>query len=288
MIKEMISEEHEAIIAEAAAFLNHPHLRQSILSHLGQPFEAIHSKLPELLKKGLGASTEKSLGSALRTLIASLQNEGPSGEDLRVAAAQPYAKLSKLLHTSASALTGALGGFIGPWSLPFELPLFTSIMLRGIASVALDWGHTTQEARVQLECMFVFTLGSRLHGEGEEALGIYLGTRAKFAELLEQAADFMAATPAAELLTLLEERKASPVQDYLVQVAGALEVSMTEKLLIESMPFFGAVGGATINALFSDYFQAAARHHFALLHLEQRYGAAAVYAQFRKASGFLS
>jgi hypothetical protein len=47
-----------------------------------------------------------------------------------------------------------------------------------------------------------------------------------------------------------------------------------------AIPIVGAAGGATINYLFIDHFQAMSRGHFAIRRLERRYGEEAVKAAY--------
>ena len=51
---------------------------------------------------------------------------------------------------------------------------------------------------------------------------------------------------------------------------------VAEKIAAQAIPVIGAAGGAIVNTLFIDHFQAMARGHFIVLRLEKRYGLEAV------------
>jgi hypothetical protein len=68
--------------------------------------------------------------------------------------------------------------------------------------------------------------------------------------------------------------------NLLSKIAGIFEVTVTEKLLAESIPIVGAIGGAGINAIFCNYFAEAARFHFGILRLEVQYGREEIQSAF--------
>jgi hypothetical protein len=53
------------------------------------------------------------------------------------------------------------------------------------------------------------------------------------------------------------------------------------------IPILGAVGGASINLLFINHFQAAARGHFTVRRLERKYGEELVKREYEKVLGEL-
>jgi len=64
--------------------------------------------------------------------------------------------------------------------------------------------------------------------------------------------------------------------EFVSRLAARFGVSVSEKVAVEAVPILGAVGGATINVLFTDHFQRMARGHFTVRRLERTYGAAVV------------
>ena len=68
------------------------------------------------------------------------------------------------------------------------------------------------------------------------------------------------------------------------KISRRFEVSVSDKLVAQAIPLVGALGGATVNVLFAEHFNAVARYHFGLRHLERRWGAEAVHTIYREAA----
>ncbi len=60
--------------------------------------------------------------------------------------------------------------------------------------------------------------------------------------------------------------------EIIEKVAARFGVVITNKFAAQVVPVIGAVTGATINALFTDFYQDMARGHFIIKRLEQKYG----------------
>jgi len=65
-------------------------------------------------------------------------------------------------------------------------------------------------------------------------------------------------------------------------VAARFQTVASEKILAQSVPIVGALGGAMINTIFIDHFQEIARGHFTVRRLERTYGPAAVQQRYAK------
>ena len=61
-----------------------------------------------------------------------------------------------------------------------------------------------------------------------------------------------------------------------LQVAEQSEEAAIEEAMAGAIPVVGALGGAALNAAFTDYFSRAARYHFGLRALENKHGRSAV------------
>jgi hypothetical protein len=59
-------------------------------------------------------------------------------------------------------------------------------------------------------------------------------------------------------------------------VAARFSVVVSEKAAVQAVPLVGALGGATINALFIAHYQDMARGHFTVRRLEREHGTDAV------------
>src|SRR5207248_2064595 len=64
------------------------------------------------------------------------------------------------LHLAAVAASGAVGGAFGLATLPLELPLSTTLILRSVADIARGEGEDLEDPEGLLSCLEVFALGS--------------------------------------------------------------------------------------------------------------------------------
>ena len=66
------------------------------------------------------------------------------------------------------------------------------------------------------------------------------------------------------------------------KVAARFGVVITEKFAAQAVPIIGAVTGATLNTMFTDYYQDMARGHFIVRRLERKYGEDVVQACYQR------
>jgi hypothetical protein len=123
-----------------------------------------------------------------------------------------------------------------------------------------------------LQCLYVFTLGSKQSDKDNALESAYLVSRAAFANMIRESAKYIAQYGSREILQAIEKETALISIRFIAKVATFFELNVTEKLIAEAIPLVGALGGAAINAAFCDYFVDASRYHFGLLNLEKRYG----------------
>ena len=94
-------------------------------------------------------------------------------------------------HQRLAMVSGAVGGALGLASLPVELPISTTIMLRAIADIARAEGEDLSDPAAAMACLEVFALGG--HGEDEKVMeGGYLALRGLFAKSVSDAAAYVA------------------------------------------------------------------------------------------------
>ncbi|HET9241204.1 MAG TPA: EcsC family protein [Oligoflexus sp.] len=275
-----LNPEHIAFIHEAAKFLDNPGFTIRAMNVLGQPLDALQKKLPENVRDKISEVVQKSLQTALIAAIKTVQTK--TGKAIHWQGTLDNSRKSGRLHTATVAVTGAVGGLFGVLALPVELPISTTMILRGISDVAAHWGMDLEDPNIQLQCLYVFTLGSMQSTEDDTADSNYLASRLAFEQMIRTASAYMAKKSAKEILRAFDTGAAPALVKLITRIARSFELALTEKLVAESVPLIGAIGGATINALFCDYFVAAARYHFGLLHLEQKHGKGAVQAEFAK------
>ncbi|MNV96934.1 EcsC protein family protein [compost metagenome] len=68
------------------------------------------------------------------------------------------------------------------------------------------------------------------------------------------------------------------------KIAARFGVVITEKAAAQAVPIIGAVAGATLNTMFTDYYQDMARGHFIVKRLEKKYGFELVKAEYTRIS----
>lgn len=265
-----ISQHEIDFIVEANKFLENPGILAKITNFVGKPLEYAHDRLPEGTQKLITSAVNKSLKSALAVAIRSVSTEKADQKELKEANSRSIT--TKWIHTASVTATGAIGGFFGPISLPVELPLSTGLILRGISSVADEWGHDLQDPSIQMQCLYIFTLGSKKSDSDNALESAYFASRTLFHNLIRESAKFVGQYGAKEVLQAIEKETAPTLIRFIAQVATFFELAVTEKLIAEAIPIVGALGGATINAAFCEYFVDVSRYHFGLVHLENKYG----------------
>ncbi|RZA08952.1 MAG: EcsC family protein [Proteobacteria bacterium] len=272
-------------IEGAAAFLEKPSFVMRTSNLLGKPIEMALERLPEKAQSTIQLATRSALEKALGIAISSLERSAPS----TFANALVRTRLLKWGHTGATTLTGAIGGFFGLAALPVELPITTAVILRSIASIADEYGIDLSDPRMQMECLYIFSLGSPKSSADDGTESAYLASRAAFAKLISDAAAYLATHAAAGAGGRALEAGSSPaILRLLTRIAAQFEIVVSEKALAEALPVVGALGGGAINALFTDYFGEAARCHFGLLALEKSHGGAAIHREYKKAKAQLA
>jgi hypothetical protein len=250
----------EIFIQEAAQFLENPGLLIRLANKAGVPLESLIRRLPEKYSKVVSDSTNKALQKGLQLMLKTV----PHKTESPFFAANKASQLSGLKHSLMAAGTGAVGGFVGIASLPIELPISTGIILRSILDAAKEFHMDVRDPEVQMECLYVLTLGSTKTIQDDQLDSAYLTSRIGFAQLIRQAAQ--GTGPAASRL--------------ITAVARRFEVVVSEKVLAEALPLIGAIGGAAINLAFTNYFSEAARFHFGLRSLEKKYGQGIIQEMF--------
>jgi len=244
-------------LKQARDLLESPGLIARLSNTLATPIDRGMDMLPAGAKDRILAIAEKSLRSALKTALWTLNDKGGEPGNATSGGA------SNLSHKAGSAVSGALGGAFGLPALALELPISTSIMLRSIADIARSEGENLGDPEAQLACLEVFALGGASSADDAAETG-YFGIRSALAKTVSEAARY-----AASAATV---RDSAPAFVRLVsQIAARFSIPISEKAAAQSVPVIGAAGGALINVLFMDHFQNAARGHFIIRRLEREY-----------------
>jgi hypothetical protein len=70
----------------------------------------------------------------------------------------------------------------------------------------------------------------------------------------------------------LAQEGAPVIVRFITQIASRFGITVSEKIVAQAIPLIGAVGGALLNTMFIEHFQAVARGHFIVRRLERTYG----------------
>jgi hypothetical protein len=256
-----MSEADSADLARAVELLENPSLIARITDFVGQPLEQFIDVLPsgasDRLQITVRSSLEKLLNVAVRTM---------DHADRRPAA--------DLKHKTATAVSGAVGGFFGAPALAVELPVTTSIILRSIADIARSEGEDLARVDARLACLEVFALGGASDSDDASETG-YFAVRAGMTKIMSDAAKYIAERG-------LTAEGGPVVARFVAAIAARFSTVVSEKVAAQAIPVLGAIGGASVNVLFMNHFQDVARGHFIVRRLERRYGRDLVRTEYRR------
>jgi hypothetical protein len=250
-----------ADLRRAKQLLESPSLTAQISNLIGSPLEMGFKLLPKDWNARIGGATEAALLRALQIAVSSLgkpQAGGPAHDRL---------------HKGLTAVSGAAGGVFGLWSLPVELPVSTTLMLRSIADIASSEGQDLSLVETRLACLEVFALGGKRSSDNAAESGYWI-VRASLAQTMSEAIAYVAARRE------LADKAAPPLVRLIAAIAARFGVQVSAEVAAKALPVVSAVSGAGVNVLFMNHFQNVARGHFILRRLEQKYGTGAVRRQY--------
>jgi hypothetical protein len=227
---------------------------------VGQQLNFIKRLAPERVARIIDGATMAAMRAALRVAVASL-------------AGKPVRDRNRM-HRIMAAASGAAGGALGLVSMPFELPLTTTVMLRSIADIARAEGEDLAAPESALACMEVFALDGRDIGADVSESG-YFAVRAVLARSVSEAARYIASRG------IIDETAPALVR-LMAQIGSRFGLVVSQKFLAQATPAIGAVGGAAINFAFIEHFQSLAKGHFTVRRLERVYGDAYVRSEYQR------
>ncbi len=244
-------------LGKAKKLLEETSFAFKVLDYCGRPVEWAMGNLPKKAQGTVAEVSRKSIEKALEYACWTIPSNGQCWDRA---------------HMLTVMGTGAAGGFFGMSALPFELPFSTMLILRSMAEIAQGNGESLQSPETRLACVQVFALGGRT-SDDDNLDNAYLTLRCLLANEMRLAVAYLAKEA---------NKEVQPVLIRLIQtVATRFSIVVEEKLIAQSIPVIGALGGATINAAFMDHFQDKAKGHFIFRRLERRYGAAVVEDAYR-------
>ena len=251
-----------ADLQTAATKLETQSFAMTIASKVGMPVEALLHMLPNGAQVLVSGAVNKALEQCLRIAL----NVGKSNSAMI---------RNKRTHTVATAITGAMGGFFGLPGLIVELPITTTVMLHSIVEIARGQGEDLSNAANALACLEVLALGPKgVHAEGLESA--YYATRTALAQVTREAAAYVAQKG-------LTKEGAPALVSFLGKIASRFGMEASEKAAAEIVPVVGALGGLSLNVLFTTYFQRLAEGHFTVRRLERKYGPEIIRQEYERA-----
>src|SRR3954468_13885701 len=260
-----LSPEDEAALRQAVAALERTTFAGRLTEMVGRQIDFAGKLVPQPISGAVGKAVTLALKAALRVALTSLSRraEGPSP-----------ARDRRKLHRALVTASGAVGGAFGLVTLPVELPVSTTLILRSIAEIARSEGENLDDPEAALACLEVFALGGQ-SGTSDLVEGGYFALRGFLAKSVSEAARHIAVRgvggeTAPILLRLMS------------QIAARFGLVVTQKIAAQAIPVLGAVGGAAVNLAFAQHFQSLARGHFVVRRLERTYGHAPIRAAYER------
>ncbi|KYX34906.1 EcsC family protein [Vibrio parahaemolyticus] len=255
-------------LEKAVKLLEQNTITETITQVVGKPIDYLMDKLPKGAVEQIHSLVETALHKAADAALWSLDNE-------------PNREASTKTNKIFAAVSGAIGGAFGFTALAIELPISTTIMLRSVADVARSEGFDLNDNRTKIACLEVFALGGP--SEEDDAVDTaYYATRnftAEAMQVLSKELTEIAAKQASKNLTPTQTGKW--LAALIEKIAARFGVVITEKAAAQAVPIIGAFAGATLNTMFTDYYQDMARGHFIIKRLENKYGRDVVEAKYK-------
>lgn len=268
------SEQDYRDLKMAVALLEAPSVTAKLSNLVGSPIESLVEKLPRSVSAKLHGAVEAALHKSANAALWSLANK-------------PNHQASTKLHKLYAAGSGALGGVFGFSALFIELPVSTTIMMRAVADVARSEGFSLDDFATKRACIEVFALGGNTDADDGTETGYYLTrgfTASVVSHLSKPLADIAAKQAGSGLahgFSLAPQQAAVWLAALIETVASRFGVVITNKFAAQAVPVIGAVSGAAVNTLFTNFYQDMARGHFTIMRLEHKYGADQIKAEYQ-------
>lgn len=273
--------EDRAFIAAAVRKLERPGHLIELFNAIGKPAESIISWLPGWATSRIESAIQRTLLDAVGWATKTLHNSIHADERHISTLSNVVVKSRGAMHVTAAAILGGLGGAFGIAALPLELPATTLVILRSIAAIARDFDMDLEDPAVRLECVSVLGLGNPPISE-DSMDSSYLTSRVGLALLIRDAGRFLAGKSTLQLSEALARGAAPEVTRLISALASRLGYLAVDLAYAEMIPIAGAVGGATLNAYFANFFNQVAFYHFGLRRLERIYGEETVQRIYRE------
>ncbi|WP_026077719.1 EcsC family protein [Pseudomonas sp. PAMC 26793] len=253
-------------LKRAVGLLESPSLTARLSGMIGSPIESAVKALPGVVSKRINGAVAAALHSSAGAALKSLENS-------------PKKPASTRLHKAFAATSGAIGGAFGFAALFVELPISTTIMMRAVADVARSEGFDLGDLATKQACIEVFAMGGNSQVDDATETGYYM-TRSFTTQAMQQLSKELAGIAAkqgSKAISSLSPGQAGKWLAILIdKVATQFGFTISSKFAAQAVPVMGAFTGATINTLFTHFYQDMARGHFIVKRLEDQYGFEAI------------
>lgn len=264
-------------LEEAFNYLENPSLVTRVTDYLGKPLQKGMEKLPESVQTKIGTASEKALRKSLEFAHTTLH--APEEKEVCLESLKIESYHARLAHNLATATTGAMGGFFGELGFLVELPISTTLIMRSILAQGQSYGSLSKEELIT-NSLYIFSLGSSKSKADDEMDTAYYTSRFAMDHAIKKAAEYLALHGHRATLRNAEAGTAPLLFELISKVAKRFNITISEKMLAKSVPVIGAVGGASINYAFTNFFTLSAKYHFGIIYLEKKYGKEMVEEQY--------
>ena len=250
----------EELLITAYQALEHPSLAARLSNVVGTPIEIAIHLMPRKWYKKFLAVVETAVAKSLRAALASI-NRNHKGS-------------SERYHNVMAAGSGAVGGLFGLPGLLVELPVTTTLMMRGIAEIAREEGENIDNAETQMACVQVFAFGGTTEDDDAAETGYY-GVRLALST-------YMSAASLHVMRNGLQAEGGPMFLSVINAIAHRFGLALSNRSAAQLVPVVGALGGATVNTIFMHHFLSIARAHFTVRRLERKYGEDFIRARYKE------
>jgi hypothetical protein len=230
-------------LQRAVALLEAPTITARMANLVGTPLEFAVKALPTSVSNRIHGAVQAALSKSVQAALWSMDNTPGKGASTR-------------WHKLAAATSGAVGGAFG------------------FAALARSEGFDLSQFSTRQACLEVFALGGNSPRDDASETGYYLARGFTTDVMRHLSAELAGRVVTGRDLTLgVAPKEAGKLLAKLVEkVAARFGVVITEKFAAQAVPIVGAAAGATLNTMFTDYYQDMARGHFIVRRLELKYG----------------
>ena len=251
-----------ADLRRAVTLLESPSITAKLANLVGSPLELALKKLPGVVTRQIDTAVKTALSKSSDVALWSLNK-------------RPQSKSAVLGHKLAAAASGAVGGAFGMSALFIELPVSTTIIMRSVAGIAREEGFDLADLETKHACIEVFALGGRTVADDATETGYYVArsfTAEAMRGLSQELASIAAKKATGAAVNMTPQHAGRWIARMIEKVASQFGIVVTQKFAAQAVPVIGAVSGATINTMFTSYYQDMARGHFIVKRLERSYG----------------